>query len=115
MPGESCTQYSESGLDNNLYHVRIASYLSVARCSVSLKETCAHILNAPWLNLISLEVPEDAPVVIIPSHLDKFANLMFEDGRIVSVRGEQSVCLSRGMCRDRNSGEKLVRFGVKLF
>lgn len=27
VPGDSCTQYSESGLVSNLYQVRIASYL----------------------------------------------------------------------------------------
>ena len=115
MPGESCTQYSESGLDNNLYHVRIASYLSVARRSISVKGTCARNVNAPWLNLISLEVPEDTPVVVIPPHLYQLTTFVFEDRRIAGVRGEQSVCLSRCMCRDRNSGEKLVRFRVKLF
>jgi hypothetical protein len=27
IPGVSCTQYSESGLVSNLFHVRIAPYL----------------------------------------------------------------------------------------
>lgn len=70
--------------------------------------------DAPWLNLVNLEVPEHAPVVVVPSHLDQLAGLVFEDGRIMGIRGEQGVRLPGSMCRDRNGRKEVIRAGVKL-
>ena len=85
---------------------------------VRLPTACALTTNdvyTPWLNLVGLKVPHHATVVVVPPHLHEFSSLMPEDGRVTSVRSEQSIGFSSSVGRDRNCGEKPICFGMKLF
>ena len=70
VPGVSCTQYSESGLVINLFHVRMASYLVIVSITIHLTEERK---RQPFLDLVWVQRIHDTPIVIIPPHLSKVA------------------------------------------
>lgn len=70
----SCTQYSESGLVINLFHVRMALYL--VNVSINIQSIYIRWKNGggePFLDLVWVQRIHYTPIVIIPPHLSKFA------------------------------------------
>lgn len=111
VPGDSWTQYSESGLERSLYQVRIASYLHSYQPN-PIPNTCTCTSHSPWLDLIGLEVAQHAAVVVVPPHLDKRVVFMLQHWGMAYAWREQRPGLSRSVCRDGDCGQELVRLRV---